>query len=68
MKIVGWQIVHRETHDPPDDQATFEIYSFDFVSSWHDKQEDPSEWRLLPIREGTIENPVFVDEVSEREK
>ena len=68
MKIVGWQIVHKETRDTPDDQATFEIYSFDFVTSWRDKQENPSESRLLPIHEGTIENPLFVDEVSELEK
>jgi hypothetical protein len=68
VEIVGWQIVHKETFDPPDNQATFEIYSFDFVSSWRDKQENPSEWRLLPIHEGTIENPVFVDEVSKVEK
>ena len=68
MEIVGWQIVNKETFDPPDDQPTFEIYSFDFVSSWRDKQENLSEWRLLPIHEGTIENPVFVDEVSKVEK
>ena len=68
MKIVGWQIAHKETFDPPDDQATFEIYTFKFVNFWRDKQDNPSEWRLLPIYEGTIENPVFVDEVKELEK
>ncbi len=68
MEIVGWQIVNKETFDPPDDQATFEIYSFDFVTSWRDKQENPSEWLLLPIRDGTIEDPVFVDELNEVEK
>lgn len=58
-KLIGWQIVHTETDNPPNGQMTFEIYQLEDVLGWllaHDRKE----WRLLPIFEGDVEEPTHM--------
>lgn len=63
---IGWQIVHRETDDPPDSQTTFEIYTLAFALDWlNNNAEERALWRLLPIYEGDVEEPVFVENAAE---
>jgi hypothetical protein len=60
---IGWQIVHRQTDDPPGGMATYEIYSYEFVIRWigmKRSEQDGWGWRLIPIFEGDLPEPVFV--------
>lgn len=60
---IGWQIVHRETDDPPFGMSTYEVYPLDFVVRWFAllPVREKSRWRCLPIFEGDVEDPLMVD-------
>jgi len=59
-KPQGWQIVHRETDNPPEGFLTFELYSLEYCLEWLSTQgEDRGLWRLLPCMEGDVEEPTL---------
>ena len=59
-RLVGWQIVDGDTDDPPPGMHTYEIYTLNFVLDWlADPEVDRSYWRLIPIFDGDVEEPVF---------
>lgn len=58
---IGWQIVERETDDPPAGMTTYEVYSLETVLAWmQENRHQASRWRLLPIFDGDIEEPMFM--------
>ena len=58
---MGWQIVQLGTDDPPPGMATYEIYTFAFVLKWIEAHlNDVPGWRLLPIFDGDVQDPVFI--------
>lgn len=61
-QIIGWQITHRDTDDPPDGHATYELRTLDAVLAWLATADDHGVWRLLPVREGDIEEPFFIED------
>lgn len=60
-RIIGWQITHRDTDDPPEGHATYEIRTLDDVLAWLAEADDRGVWRLLPVCEDDIEEPFFVE-------
>ena len=64
QKLVGWQIVNQATDMNPDNMTSWEIYTQDYVLHWMADlplSEKPN-WRLLPIFEGDVEEPTFVED------
>ena len=59
-KIQGWQIVATETDSPPEGMTTFELYSLEFCLGWLLAMDDRIKWRLLPIWEGDVEEPILI--------
>lgn len=57
--IEGWQIVHRETDDPPQGMTTYELYSLEDCLDWLGGCYNRSLWRLLPCDEGAVEEPTL---------
>lgn len=57
--LLGFQIVHTETDDPPDGMTTYEIYPLHFVVQWFRElsPQDKPNWRMLPVFEGDIDEP-----------
>ena len=59
--LLGFQIVSTETDDPPEGMTTYEVYPLTFVIDWlrNRPDEEKPDWRLLPVFNGDVEEPVF---------
>lgn len=59
MKLIGYQIVHRETDNPPWGVGTYEVYPLDVCLGFLESHQERGLWRLLPVYEGDVEEPEF---------
>lgn len=57
--LIGYQIVHSETDNPPAGMTTYQVFRPDFVIDWFGKLSDDQKpyWRILPIFEGDVDEP-----------
>lgn len=61
---VGWQIVNTETDNPPAGLMTYEVHTdLAAVLAWFADLVNPQHWRLIPIFEGDVEGPCFIEDV-----
>lgn len=57
--LLGFQIVETESDNPPEEMTTYEVYPLSHVIAWLREQNEPSRWRLIPIFNGDVDEPVF---------
>lgn len=58
--ILGYQLVNADSETPAE-FTSFEILSREVVESWQREHADAVNYQVLPIHEGDIEEPSFVD-------
>lgn len=58
-EVIGWQVVDATDNVPPG-MFSYAVYSL--AHCLEVQRTEPSRWRLLPIYEGTIEEPFFMFE------
>lgn len=62
-RLLGWQIVKSMTDELPLHMRTYngqtKVYSLMYALAWMLQQDARDEWRLLPIYEGDVTEPVF---------
>lgn len=58
-KLIGYQAMDNETNVHPKMQNTYSVYS---KSQIKEMIGDDNQWRIVPIYEGTIENPEYMFE------
>jgi len=57
MKMLGWQITHRDNDNPPPGMMTYEVFDYNTVMTVLANLNDRPEWRLLPVYEGDVDEP-----------
>jgi hypothetical protein len=60
LKLLGWQVTHRDHDHPPVGMRTYEVYTYNAVMTLIANFADRPEWRLLPVYEGDVDEPKMV--------